>query len=148
MNPRNFIVVDEYQRNPKYQNIFGVGVCIAIPPLEATPVPVGVPKTGYMIESMVTAAVQNIKQLINGQQPTHHPTWNAFCLADLGDKGVAFIAKPQNPPRNLNWAAEGKWVHWAKIAFEKYFLYKVKSGISEPFIERLLLRGIKLFRVK
>ena len=147
-NPRNFIIVDEYQRNPKYPNIFGVGVCIAIPPLEATPVPVGVPKTGYMIESMVTATVQNIKELINGRQPTHKPTWNAFCLADLGDKGVAFIAKPQNPPRNLNWSSEGKWVHWAKVAFEKYFLYKVKSGISEPFIERLVLRGMKLFRVR
>ncbi len=148
VNPRNFIIVDKHQRNPKYPNIFGVGVCIAIPPLEETPVPVGVPKTGYMIESMVTATVQNIRQLIDGQQPTHEPTWNAFCLADLGDKGVAFLAKPQNPPRNLNWAAEGKWVHWAKIAFEKYFLYKVKSGISEPFIERLLMRGIKMFRVK
>jgi sulfide:quinone oxidoreductase len=39
-------------------------------------------------------------------------------------------------------------VQWAKVAFEKYFLYKVKSGISEPFIERLILRGMKLFRVK
>ena len=25
---------------------------------------------------------------------------------------------------------------------------QVKSGISEPFIERLILRGMKLFRVK
>jgi len=148
VNPRNFILVDDHQRNPKYPNIFGVGVCIAIPPLEPTPVPVGVPKTGYMIESMVTATVKNISDLIRGREPSHKPTWNAFCLADLGDKGVAFIAKPQNPPRNLNWASEGKWVHWAKVAFEKYFLYKVKSGISEPFIERLVMRGLKIFRVQ
>ena len=54
-NPRGFVIVDEYQRNPKFNNIYAAGVCIAIPPVEATPVPTGAPKTGYMIESMVTA---------------------------------------------------------------------------------------------
>jgi sulfide:quinone oxidoreductase len=53
-NPRGFIVIDEHQRNPKFQNIYAVGVCVAIPPVEVTPVPTGAPKTGYMIESMVT----------------------------------------------------------------------------------------------
>ena len=42
-------------------NIFALGVCVAIPPTGATPVPVGVPKTGFMIESMVTAIAQNLK---------------------------------------------------------------------------------------
>ncbi|MCB1876392.1 MAG: NAD(P)/FAD-dependent oxidoreductase, partial [Chromatiales bacterium] len=49
-NPRGFVIVDEHQRSPKYPNIFSAGVCIAIPPVEATPVPTGAPKTGYMIE--------------------------------------------------------------------------------------------------
>ena len=35
-NPRGFIVVDKHQRNPKFRNVFGVGVCIAIAPLEQT----------------------------------------------------------------------------------------------------------------
>src|SRR5574340_1373654 len=46
-NPRGFILIDPYQRNPKYPNIYAVGVCVAIPPVEATPVPTGAPKTGY-----------------------------------------------------------------------------------------------------
>ncbi|HAY06785.1 MAG TPA: pyridine nucleotide-disulfide oxidoreductase, partial [Hyphomonas sp.] len=54
-NPRGFILTDKHQRNPKYPEIFGIGVCIAIPPVGKTPVPVGVPKTGFMIERMVTA---------------------------------------------------------------------------------------------
>jgi len=147
-NPRGFIIVDEHQRNKQYPNIFAVGVCIAIAPLEATPVPVGVPKTGYMIESMVNATAHNIKQLLDGKQPTHEASWNAFCLADLGDKGIAFIAKPQNPPRNLNWASEGKWVHYAKIAFEKYFLHKVRNGQTEPFYEKYIMNMINLNKVK
>ncbi|HMX16370.1 MAG TPA: FAD/NAD(P)-binding oxidoreductase, partial [Rhodocyclaceae bacterium] len=119
-NPRGFILIDEYQRNPKYKNIYSVGVCVAIPPVEATPVPTGAPKTGYMIESMVNAAAHNIREALVGLEPSHKATWNAVCLADFGDTGVAFVALPQIPPRNVNWFSEGKWVHLAKIAFEKY----------------------------
>ncbi len=31
-------------------SLASVGVCVAIPPVEATPVPTGAPKTGYMNE--------------------------------------------------------------------------------------------------
>ena len=54
-NPRGFIAIDKYQRNPAFRNVFAVGVAVAIPPVGKTPLPVGVPKTGFMIESMVTA---------------------------------------------------------------------------------------------
>lgn len=118
-NPRGFVFVDEHQRNPTYQNIYSAGVCIAIPPVEATPVPTGAPKTGYMIESMVTAIVKNISDELSNKEPKAKATWNAICLADMGDTGAAFVALPQIPPRNVNWFRKGKWVHFAKIAFEK-----------------------------
>ena len=92
-----------------------------------TPVPCGVPKTGFMIESMVTATAMNIGLLLKGKQPEHQGTWNAVCLADFGDWGVAFVAQPQIPPRNVNWSSSGKWVHVAKIGFEKYFLRKIRQ---------------------
>jgi sulfide:quinone oxidoreductase len=147
-NPRGFIVVDDFQRNPTYPDIFAVGVCVAIPPVGATPLPVGVPKTGYMIESMVTATVQNIAEILEGKEPTHTATWNAFCLADFGDRGVAFMALPQIPPRNTNWSGSGKWVHWAKIGFEKYYLRKIKQGKVEPYFEKYAMRlmGVQKLR--
>ena len=138
-NPRGFIIVDKHQRNPTWPDIFALGVCIAIPPTGPTPVPVGVPKTGFMIESMVSAIAANLKQILDGEEPTNEASWNAICLADFGDGGVAFMAQPQIPPRNINWSASGGWVHAAKIAFEKYFLHKVKSGQSEPIYEKLVL---------
>ena len=147
-NPRGFILVDEHQRNPTYKNIYSIGVCIAIPPLEQTPVPTGVPKTGYMIESMVTATAHNIREQLDGQEPTHKATWNALCLADFGQTGVAFLAMPQIPPRNVQWASKGRWVHLAKIAYEKYFMRKVRKGISEPTYERLTLKMMGIMRLK
>ena len=139
-NPRGFVIVDEHQRNPKFPNVFGIGVAIAIPPVGPTPVPIGVPKTGFMIESMVTAVTANISALLDGRAPSTEATWNAICLADFGDRGVAFYAEPQIPPRNVNWSSEGRWVHLAKVAFEKYFLRKVRRGESEPFFEEVALK--------
>ena len=147
-NPRGFVLVDEHQRSPKYKNIYSAGVCIAIPPVEITPVPTGAPKTGYMIESMVTAIVRNIKAELTGYAPTARATWNAFCLADFGDTGAAFIALQQIPPRNVTWFKKGKWVHWAKIAFEKYFLHKMRKGVSELIFERWVMRLMGIARLK
>jgi len=147
-NPRGFVQIDDYQRNPAYPNIYAAGVCVAIPPVEATPVPTGAPKTGYMIESMVTALVHNIQDDIAGKAPSHRATWNAICLADLGDDGVAFVALPQIPPRNVTWARQGRWVHLAKIAFEKYFLRKMRTGSTEPVYEKYVLKALGILRLK
>ena len=147
-NPRGFIVIDKHQRNPKYNNIFGIGVCVAIPPMGPTPLPVGVPKTGFMIESMVTATAHNIGALLRGQEPKAVATWNAVCLADFGDSGIAFVAQPQIPPRNVNWSSSGKWVHAAKIGFEKYFLRKIRQGKSETFYEKLALDMLGISKLK
>ena len=147
-NSRGFVIIDKYQRNPTFKNVFAVGVCVAIPPYEQTPVPVGVPKTGYMIESMVSAAVRNIADLIAGKEPVSEPTWNAVCLADFGNNGVAFIAMPQIPPRNVNWAGQGYWVHVAKVAFERYFLRKVRNGSSEPAYERLIMKALGIAKLR
>lgn len=148
VNPRGFVLIDEHQRNPRYPNIFAVGVCVAITPPEPTPIPTGIPKTGYMIESMVTATAHNIRALIDGAQPHEHATWNAVCLADFGDRGAAFVALPQIPPRNVSWFSEGYWVHLAKIAFEKYFMRKMKKGTSEPIYERVVMKAMGIMKLK
>ncbi|HJW03709.1 MAG TPA: FAD/NAD(P)-binding oxidoreductase [Azospira sp.] len=147
-NPRGFVLIDQHQRNPRYPNIFAVGVCVAIPPVEATPVPTGTPKTGYMIESMVTATAKNIRAVLDGREPTEKATWNAVCLADFGDSGAAFVALPQIPPRNVSWFSEGKWVHLAKVAFEKYFLRKMKTGATEPVYEKIVMEALGIMKLK
>ena len=147
-NPRGFVLIDEHQRSKKYRNIFSAGVCVAIPPVEVTPVPTGAPKTGYMIETMVSAIVHNIAAELQGQPADAKATWNAICLADMGDTGAAFVALPQIPPRNVNWFKKGKWVHLAKVAFEKYFMYKMKNGTAEPLYEKHVLKALGIERLE
>ena len=147
-NPRGFVLIDQYQRSKKYPNIYSAGVCVAIPPVEATPVPTGAPKTGYMIESMVSAICANIVADIQGQPIKAEATWNAICLADFGDTGAAFVALPEIPPRNVTWASIGKWVHLAKVAFEKYFLRKVRTGSLTPIYETYVLKLLGIVSLK
>ncbi|MDH5485541.1 MAG: NAD(P)/FAD-dependent oxidoreductase [Gammaproteobacteria bacterium] len=147
-NPRGFVLIDEYQRNPKYKNIYASGVCVAIAPVEPTPVPTGAPKTGYMIETMSTAIVHNITHELRGEEPETCGTWNAICLADMGDTGAAFVALPQIPPRNVTWFKKGKWVHQAKVGFEKYFIRKMKKGNTDPLYERFILKALGITKLE
>ena len=148
VNPRGFVMINSYQQSPVKDNIFSLGVNVAIPPVEATPVMCGTPKTGYMIESMVTAIVHNIEEMIAGNAPSHIPTWNAVCIADMGDTGAAFVAMPQIPPRNVTWAKKGKMMHLAKIAFEKFFIRNMKTGNSEPAYQKYIFKMLGIERLK
>lgn len=148
-NPKGFVITDEHQRSPVYPNIFSGGVCVAIPPVETTPVPTGTPKTGYMIETMMTAIAHNLKAvIIDCKEPHAKGSWQAICLADMGDTGAAFVAIPQIPPRNVTWFKKGKWVHLAKVAFEKYFMRKMKTGNSEPIYEKYVLKALGIERLE
>jgi sulfide:quinone oxidoreductase len=147
-NPRGFVTVDARQRSKKYPEIFSAGVCVAIPPVEVTPVPTGAPKTGYMIESMVSAICENIAADLAGRPAVAEATWNAICLADFGDTGAAFVALPEIPPRNVTWSKTGKWVHLAKVAFEKYFLRKVAKGSVTPVYEKYVLKALGIVPLK
>lgn len=97
---------------------------------------------------MVTAVAHNIRAVLDGKEPSEEATWNAICLADFGDTGAAFVALPQIPPRNVNWVKKGKWVHLAKVAFERYFIRKMKQGTTEPLYEKYMLGALGIKKLK
>jgi sulfide:quinone oxidoreductase len=90
----------------------------------------------------------NIAAEIAGEAPGASATWNAICLADFGDTGAAFVALPQIPPRNVTWSRKGKWVHVAKVAYEKYFLRKVRTGSLTPLYETYVLKALGISALK
>lgn len=91
-NPRGFVIVDVHQRNPTYPNIFAVGACIAYPAMETTPVPLGTPKSGFMIEPMIATAAGNIRALLEGRAPDQETAWHATRLTDFAEVGAAFMS--------------------------------------------------------
>ncbi|BAY51993.1 sulfide quinone reductase [Thermostichus vulcanus NIES-2134] len=154
-NEKGFLPLLPTLQHPNYPEIYGVGISVHLPPLEVTPVPVGVPKTGQMTEEMAIAASHNIAVALGElvADPVV-PTLDALCFADFGNTGIAYIAAPviPEPPgenRRLACALQGLWVSWVKAAFERYFLLKMRWGLGVPWFEQWGLRlffGLSLVR--
>lgn len=123
---RGFVVIDEYLRNPRFPNIFAIGVCASHSRLDKTPVPVGAPTSVYSIQNEVDTVAQNMLAPQRGNDLISNVPRRARWLSDVGEGGARFLSEPQIPLRNINWLKQGKWVHLAKVDFEKYFLNRIK----------------------
>ncbi len=146
---KGFVPVLPTYRHPDFDSVYSVGVVTQLKPVEPTPIPIGVPKVGQMTEEMVICTAHNIALdlgVISGQPIK--PTLQAICFADFGDTGALFLADPLLPDskgqRHRAFTTKGVWVSWAKTAFEKYFMDKMRMGWTMPWFERVGLRMLGL----
>ena len=154
---KGFIHIDEFMRNPNYPDVYGVGVCAKFAPVEKTPIATGAPKTGYLIESMGTAVAMNIRETILAKRADKEvdssnfkrPSLDTLCLTDFGGSdGALFLASPELPPRRHEETLTGGLVKLAKVAFEKYFLFKIRTGDADPFYEKFMLKLVGIERLE
>ncbi len=140
-NPVGFVPIDDRFRHPEQPDVYAAGVATAIAPPESTPVPAGVPKTGQMSEAMAKVAAHNIAADIGGGAHQEMPLadLSAICVLDAGNNGIVFKAD-HVLSHGVHAGAEvpsarvmaGPQAHWAKLAFERYFLASRKRGLM-PF---------------
>jgi sulfide:quinone oxidoreductase len=128
-NPKGFIPVNEHYRHVELGNIYAVGVAVALPPVEETPVPVNFPKTGHMTEQMAKIAAANIAADILGKPKTTRELYGE-CIMDMGNKAARFLTDPVRPPRNVSKFSEGRRWLWAKKMFARYYLWAIQRGIT------------------
>jgi sulfide:quinone oxidoreductase len=128
-NPRGFIPVTPELRSSRFDNIYAVGVAVALPPVGSTPVPVGVPKTGHLTEQMARAAAHNIASNLRGGRKVDGLDLSGTCIMDAGDTGYYISAQPFLPPRNRVIHKKGKWSRYLKLAFEKYYLARIRHDL-------------------
>ncbi len=138
-NPMGFVPVGEQFRHAVHRDVFAAGVAIAIAPPEPTPVPAGVPKTGQMTETMAKVAAHNIAADIDGASPDSLPLEDleAMCILDAGNNGVIFKASHVlahgangNGKTSSARVMAGPQAHWAKVAFERFYLASRKRGVT------------------
>jgi sulfide:quinone oxidoreductase len=131
-NPMGFVPINEEFRHPEHEDIYAAGVAIAIAPPEPTPVPAGVPKTGQMTETMAHVAAHNIAADLRGGEHRRLPLKDleAICVLDAGNNGVIFKAKHVlDPDESSARVMAGPQAHWAKLAFERYFMGSRRRGM-------------------
>ncbi len=126
-NPKGFVPADDGYRHREFDNVYAVGVTVAYPPVDQTPVPVNFPKTGHMTVQMAKAAARNIAADVRGGDRVVRPL-SVRCIMDLGDRAAYMAAWPVRPPRNRVRMSVGRRWLWAKRAYAPYFLQQMKSG--------------------
>jgi sulfide:quinone oxidoreductase len=132
-NDNGFIPVNNGYQHKTYPNIFGVGVAADFPVKFKTPVPIGIPKTGYAADESAKTAAENIARLVKGN---HHLKLKPMskipevCILDAGDKEMVGIADSPLKPRKFSIVLPNPVYDIGKIMFEKYYLWKVKHGLS------------------
>jgi sulfide:quinone oxidoreductase len=130
-NPKGFIEVMDTYQTVGHSNVYAVGIATAVNAPWTTANAVGVPKTGFPAETMARVAAENIAMQIRGEQPTREENFAdipAVCIMDAGNNGVIILADRMLPPRKRGVMIPGPQSHAAKIAFEKYFLWKARHG--------------------
>ena len=130
-NANGFIEVDEGYQHPDHPEVYAAGVAVHVPPPEETPIPCGVPKTGYPSEQMAKTAAHNIAVEITGEGERKEMPFSmihAYCIMDTGNMGMVILGDQMLGPRHLEFIIPGPQAHWAKIAFEKYFMATRKRG--------------------
>jgi sulfide:quinone oxidoreductase len=130
-NPTGFVPVDDEFRHPQQRDVYAAGVAIAIAPPQPTAVPAGVPKTGQMSETMAKVAAHNIAADIQGGARRTLPLAElaAICVLDAGNNGIVFKADKVLGDGDHARVMAGPQAHWAKLAFERYFLVSRKRGL-------------------
>ncbi len=129
-NANGFIETDDGYRHKHCPEVYAAGVAVHVPPAGETPVPCGVPKTGYPSEVMAKTAAHNIAADITGGERTTMPfsLIHAYCIMDTGNMGMLILGDHMLGARHLEFIIPGPQAHWAKLAFEKYFLFSRKHG--------------------
>jgi hypothetical protein len=85
-----------------------------------------------MSEVMAKVAAQNIAADITGGEHVEKPFGeiSALCIMDAGTQGVFMVGDHIFRPRQREWLIPGPWSHWAKMAFERYYIEKMRWGLS------------------
>jgi NADH dehydrogenase FAD-containing subunit len=130
-NAKGFVDVRDTYQTLADPNVYAVGIAAAVNAPWQTANAVGVPKTGFPAETMAHVAATNIVSQIRGEAPTKEERFGdipAVCIMDAGNNGVAILADKMLPPRKHGVMIPGPQNHAAKIAFERYFMWKMKHG--------------------
>jgi sulfide:quinone oxidoreductase len=131
-NERGFVVTDDYFRHRQYSNIFAAGVAVAVAPPAPCEAGCSVPKTGYISEVMAHTAAENIAASLQGKPLTPKPQSDidAKCILDAGNQGIIMYTDRIYAPKRRRWETliPGPWAHWGKLAFERYYLWKMRTG--------------------
>jgi sulfide:quinone oxidoreductase len=132
--PKGFIPTFDSYQHKNFPNIFAAGIAVDVPPpFKPGKVAVNSPKTGYPSDEAGKVCAENIKRLIEGRTDLKNKPFGkipGLCFMDAGHKEVIIVTNHLFKPRQFAIMIPNVIYDFSKRAFEKYFMWKVRTGRS------------------
>lgn len=130
---KGFIPCKDNYQHQQFDNIFAAGLAVQVlAPFSGTPVPFGVPKTGYPSDTQGKIVASNIASLVSGDKKKlkEMPFGKipAICIMDAGCKEVYLVSNHLFKPRLFELLIPNVFHHPGKLLLEKYMLTKNRLG--------------------
>ena len=132
-NAKGYVPVHPTYQHKQFPNIFAAGIAIDVPVPFATPVALGVPKTGYPADEAGKTVAENIALLLNNKINLKERPFEkipGLCVMDAGHKEVVIVTNHLMKPREFAAMIPNPIYDEGKRLFEKYFLWKTQHGYS------------------
>lgn len=123
LGENGWIPVDQFTLATKYQDVYAIGDVAGIPLKNGKPLP----KAGVLAHGQAEVVANNIAVAINGSGNTESFNGHGECFLEVGD-GMAGMGKGNfyaEPNPDIKMKPPGRLLHFGKILFEKYWLYRL-----------------------
>ena len=117
-----WVPVDRHTLQTRFASVYALGDVVSIPLALGKPLP----KAGVFAHGEAEVVAKNVANLVLGKTPTARFTGHGECFVEVGEGkagrgGGDFYAEPKPvvsvfPP--------SRWNHWAKVLFEKDWLWR------------------------
>jgi len=144
-----WIPVNKDTLETKYENVFAIGdvTSITIPGRWHPDKPMKLPKAGVFAHSQAISVSKIIASKISGKESKEIFCADGFCMLEAGEDlaGFAYGDFYASPHPDVRMKQLGKFWHWGKVLFEKWWL--TPYGLKKSFYKIIIELGAKILKI-
>lgn len=120
--PNGWVEVDRATLATRFPGVYAIGDLTGIPLATGKPLP----KAAVFAQAQALTVARNLAAEIRGEAPSLRFDGHGACFLEIGDGRAGFGSGNfyAEPAPAVTMKPPGRLMHWAKAAYERYWLYK------------------------